>query len=131
MMKKMVLLFALGALIVFQLGCSGESDDNSQAEAKKKGNLALFKEAQLNGCIECHRVKATVVGPSWLQIAQHYKDIPRKKARSLLVYSVKNGSRGKFPTWKGGNGMPALENRVSDETIERMVDYILDLNVEG
>ncbi len=128
-MKKMGLLCVLAALMLFQLGCSSP-ENNEAAEAKSKENIALYKEAQMHGCIECHRVKATVVGPSWLQIAQRYKDIPRNKARSLLVYSVKHGSRGKFPTWKGGNGMPPLENRVNDETIERMVDYILDLNVE-
>ena len=113
--------------IGLQYGCSSQEGDAS-TEIENKESVALFKEAQLNGCIECHRVKATVVGPSWLEIAERYKDIPRKKARSILVYSVKNGSRGKFITWKGGNGMPPLGNRVSDETTERMVDYILKLN---
>jgi len=114
----------LVACSFLMLACS--SNENESAEKKK--NVALFKEAQLNGCIECHRVKATVVGPSWFEIAQYYKDVPKKKAKALLVYSVKNGSRGKFATWKGGDGMPALQNRVKDETIERMVDYILELN---
>lgn len=121
----MVILFAL-----IQVGCGSQKEGSETSVITEKSNLALYKEAQANGCTECHRVKATVVGPSWLEIAKYYKDVPRKKARSLLVYSVKHGSRGKFATWKGGNGMPALENRVNDETIERMVDYILDLKVE-
>ena len=126
-MKKLSLLLTLSIVIAIQVGC-GLQDNSEESVVEKKENIALFKEAQLNGCIECHRVKATVVGPSWFEIAERYKDIPKKKARSLLIYSVKKGSRGKFPTWKGGDGMPALENRVKDETIEKMVDYILQLN---
>jgi len=126
-MKKLSLLFGLSIVVAIQVGC-GSQDSSEKPMVEKNENIALFKEAQLNGCIECHRVKATVVGPSWFEIAERYKDIPKKKARSLLIYSVKKGSRGKFATWKGGNGMPALENRVKDETIEKMVDYILQLN---
>jgi len=126
-MKKLSLLIGLSIVIAIQVGC-GSQDSSEESVVEKNENIALFKEAQLNGCIECHRVKATVVGPSWFEIAERYKDIPKKKARSLLIYSVKKGSRGKFATWKGGNGMPALENRVKDETIEKMVDYILQLN---
>jgi len=128
-MKKIGLLFGLCFVIAVQMGCSSQESGN-ESIIEKNDNIALFQEAQLNGCIECHRVKATVVGPSWFEIAQRYKDIPKKKARSLLIYSVKKGSRGKFATWKGGNGMPALENRVKDETIVKMVDYILQLNDE-
>ena len=121
-----MLLLGLMVLVVLQVSC-GSQENNDSANTQEKEHVGLFREAQLNGCIECHRVKATVVGPSWLQIAERYKDLPRKKARALLIYSVKKGSRGKFATWKGGDGMPPLENRVSDETIERMVDYILNL----
>lgn len=127
-MKKMILLFGMSIFIVVLTSC-GSQNESGKSVIEKKDNVALFQEAQMNGCIECHRVNATVVGPSWIEIAKRYKDIPRKKARSLLIYSVKKGSRGKFATWKGGNGMPALENRVGDETIVRMVDYILELNV--
>lgn len=120
-------ILAISLILMFLVAC-GSGEQNKEKAAQKEANIALFKEAQMNGCIDCHRVKATVVGPSWAQIAEHYKGIPKKKARSLLIYSVKNGSRGKFPTWKGGDGMPAMGNRVKHETIEKMVDYILELN---
>jgi len=126
MIKKVGIILGLGCITLLG-GCTSQ-ESNEASVIQKQDNIALFQEAQLNGCIECHRVKATVVGPSWLEIAGRYKDIPKKKARSILVYSVKNGSRGKFITWKGGDGMPALGNRVKDETIEKMVDYILKLN---
>ena len=125
-MKKISILSGV-MIAMFLIGC-GSQQESAKSVLEKQENVALFKEAQMNGCIECHRVNATVVGPSWIEIAKRYKDIPRKKARSLLIYSIKKGSRGKFATWKGGNGMPALENRVGHETIVRMVDYILKLN---
>lgn len=88
----------------------------------------LFKLAHMNGCIECHTVSATTIGPSWNAIAERYKDLPRAEARAVLIESVKKGSQGKWLTWKGVDGMPPLERRVSEEHIEQLVDYILSLN---
>ena len=126
-MKKVSLLLSIFLWVIILGGCEAPKD-SPKTVMDNKESVALFQEAQMNGCIECHRVNATVVGPSWIAIAERYKDIPKKKARSLLIYSIKKGSRGKFATWKGGGGMPALENRVGHETIVRMVDYILKLN---
>lgn len=91
-------------------------------------NQQLFKLAHMNGCIECHTVSATSVGPSWMAIAERYKDAPPSEARALLIESVKKGSKGKWLTWKGGDGMPPLEKRVSEEHIITLVDFILSLN---
>ncbi len=116
------LLFSLilGALLT---GC-GQQQPNSGKESEK---AALFKLAHMNGCTECHRVAATVVGPSWTAIAERYKDAPVEEARILLIERVKKGSSGNWITWKGGDGMPPLERRVSAEHIEKLVDYILSL----
>lgn len=87
----------------------------------------LFRLAHMNGCIECHIINASTVGPSWNAISERYKDAPLPEARALLIESVKKGSRGNWITWKGVDGMPPLEGRVSDEHIEQLVDYILSL----
>ena len=87
----------------------------------------LFKLAQMNGCIECHTVSATSVGPSWMAIADRYKDAPRAEAKAILISSVMNGSKGKWLTWKGGDGMPPLGRRVAHQDIEQLVDFILTL----
>ncbi len=102
----------------------------SQGTQNPKNKLAadLFKLAHMNGCIDCHRLAATVIGPSWKAIAERYKGTPREEARNLLIERVKKGSKGNWMTMKGAAGMPALENRVSPETIETLVDYILSLN---
>ena len=91
----------------------------------------LFKLARLNGCIDCHRTNGTVIGPSWMDIANRYKDAPTEATRELLIERVKKGSKGNWYTWKGGDGMPALERRVSAEAIEKLVDYILMLRPDA
>lgn len=107
-------------------GCgqaSAPNAPNPEVDAK------LFKLAQMNGCIECHTVSAATIGPSWMAIAERYKDAPRDEARALLIDSVLNGSKGKWLTWKdGGEGMPPLGRRVATGDIEQLVDYILSLN---
>ena len=88
----------------------------------------LFKLAQLNGCIECHTVTAASLGPSWMAVAERYKEAPRAETRALLINSVMNGSKGKWITWRGDDGMPPLGKRVVKEDVEELVDFILSLN---
>lgn len=111
------------ALLLALAGCSSEQGIDPIA----KHQLDMFNLARMNGCIDCHRVDATVVGPSWKAIAERYKEAPLADARALLIESVKKGSKGKYLTWKGGDGMPPLERRVSAKHIEELVDYILTL----
>ena len=102
-----------------------------QQGANDSVNQRLFKLAHMNGCIECHTVSAATVGPSWMAIAERYKDTPRAEARALLIESVKKGSQGKWLTWKGGGGMPPLGKRVSEEHITELVDFILSLDTSN
>ena len=110
--------------ILSACGKQGSSPSSMSAEA----DAHLFKLAQMNGCIECHTVSATSVGPSWLAIAERYKEAPHAEAKAILINSVMNGSKGKWLTWKGGEGMPPLGRRVAQQDIEELVDYILSLN---
>jgi cytochrome c551/c552 len=115
---------AVAALMLFALltACGHGSDPRAEADAR------LFKLAQMNGCIECHTVSATSVGPSWMAIAERYKDAPHADAKAMLIASVMNGSQGKWLTWKGGHGMPPLGRRVAQQDIEQLVDFILSLH---
>lgn len=119
-----------GALLVATLailtGCGKQASGPSAPSADADAHL--FKLAQMNGCIECHTVSATSVGPSWLAIAERYKEAPHAEAKAILINSVMNGSKGKWLTWKGGEGMPPLGRRVAQQDIEELVDYILSLN---
>jgi len=104
-------------------GCNSNRAPNPDAAE----TIEMSKLAQMNGCFECHRIDATVVGPSFKAIAERYKDAPLAEARALLIDRVKKGSIGQYPTWKGGQGMPPMERRVATEHIQRLVDYILSL----
>lgn len=114
---------SLLAVTVVLAGCGPTGTDGSRGARESE----LFKLAHMNGCIECHTVSATTVGPSWQAIADRYKDAPREQARALLIDSVNKGSKGKWISWKAPDGMPPLEKRVSAEHIAQLVDYILSL----
>lgn len=124
-MKSTFIAVALIAAFISLAGC-GKQPGGSMAPGGE-ADARLFKLAQMNGCIECHTVSATSVGPSWLAIADRYKDAPRAEAKALLVASVMNGSKGKWLTWKGGGGMPPLGRRVAQQDVDELVDYILSL----
>ena len=104
------------------VSCGQSNDPRAAAEAR------IFKLAQMNGCIECHTVSAGSVGPSWMAVAERYKDAPRADARAMLIASVMNGSQGKWMTWGAAYGMPPLGRRVARQDIEQLVDYILSLH---
>jgi len=121
--KAIVLSIMMTTVFLIQ-GCDQEANTSVEAQTR----MALFKLARMNGCTDCHRISATVIGPSWNDIAERYKNVPFPEAKALLVESVKKGSKGKFITLKGADGMPPLEKRVESNTIERLVEYILSLN---
>ena len=119
--RQCAIVIAIGLALV---GCKGGSHSNSPDAAE---TIEMSKLAQMNGCFECHRIDATVVGPSFKAIAERYKDAPLAETRALLIASINKGSVGQYSTWKGGQGMPPLERRVSADHIQRLVDYILSL----
>jgi cytochrome c551/c552 len=118
-----MLLLAVGVLLP---GCGKQVSNPNTLSAAEDAHL--FKLAQLNGCIECHTVTSTSIGPSWMAVAERYKEAPRAETRALLINSVMNGSKGKWITWRGGDGMPPLGKRVVKEDVEELVDFILSLN---
>ncbi len=114
----------LWGVVLFAAGC-GQSSGTSTA--KRSAESDLFRLAHMNGCIECHNISAATIGPSWQAIADRYQEVPLADARALLIERVKKGSKGNWITWKSADGMPPLEKRVSNEHIEKLVDFILTL----
>lgn len=121
-MRRLPIILAALMVMAFLSGCEKSGDKTEVSIAGK-----LFKLGHMNGCIECHRIDATVVGPSWKAIAERYKEAPTADIRGLLIERVKKGSKGNWFTFKGGHGMPPMERRVSEDHINQMVDYILAL----
>ena len=123
-----MIVFRVGLLSVFlSLGLVACSGENTPQTAEQKEKLKLFDVARKNGCMECHRVNATVIGPSWEDIAERYKDGPYEATRDMLVQSVMLGSKGKWATWKAKDGMPPLARRVDKQVVIELSEYILNL----
>lgn len=123
--KTTAALVSLAGVITLLSACDQAGTGTAGQAMKNEGKL--FQLAHMNGCVECHTVSASTVGPSWQAIADRYKDAPRDEARAHLIESIKKGSKGQWFTWKGGNGMDPLERRVSAEHIAQLVDYILSI----
>lgn len=76
-----------------------------------------------SGCLKCHSVDKTVVGPAFKDIAARYKDEPR--ARAALIETVKKGGKGHWGEISKGVPMPPHQGRLSAADIARLVDWVL------
>ncbi len=84
--------------------------------------LALAKKS---GCLACHSVEKKIVGPAWKDVSKHY--LGNDGARAALIAKVKSGGKGNWTKITGGVPMPPYSPRVSDENIEKLVDFVLSL----
>jgi len=87
--------------------------------------FADLELAKKSGCLACHSVEKKVVGPAWKDVAAKYKG--DAKAKAVLMDKVKKGGKGNWTKVTGGAPMPPYSPRVSDENIEKLVDFILGL----
>ncbi len=83
--------------------------------------MADLELAKKSGCLACHSIDKKIVGPGWKEVADKYKGDAGAKAN--LIGKVKGGGKG---AW-GAAPMPPYSPRVSDENIEKLVDFILAL----
>ena len=75
--------------------------------------------ARKSGCLACHAVDDAIVGPAWKPVSLRYKDYP--PAKDYLVNKVKKGGKGAWDNVP----MPPYSPRVTDETINALVERIL------
>ena len=108
-----------GALMIISAGRAW-TDDATAAQV-----LADDELVERNGCMECHAVSDTAFAPSFPQIAERYADDPG--ARDALIETTKQGGKGNWIEISFWVPMPPYSPRLSDDTIERMVDWILGL----
>ncbi len=76
------------------------------------------KLALKHKCLGCHKMNKKIVGPSFVDIAEKYKDSKEK-----MIESIKNGSRN---SWESSNGavMPPFK-QISEEELDTLSDWIL------
>ncbi len=119
MLRLTIILFISVAL----LAC--DSGDAMREAAKKNPMSHARMLAADNECMGCHAVGVTVVGPAWKLVARKYKD--DATAHAYLVNKIKKGGKGNWDSMTAGRSMPGYEDRLSDEEIGLLVDYILAL----
>jgi len=112
-------------IIIISLASACDVGDSMREASKKNPTSHARVIAADSGCMGCHAVSVTVVGPAWKLVAKKYKNEPGAKA--FLIEKIKKGGKGNWDQMTGGKIMPAHEDRMSDEDISKLVDYILAL----
>lgn len=87
---------------------------HQQGPAKPKGESLI----EASDCKSCHAIDKKSVGPSYVEVAKHYKD--NKDAQAILVKKIKNGGSG---VW--GEVAMAAHPNIKDEDLNEMVKWIL------
>ena len=80
--------------------------------------------AKRSGCLACHAIDKKIVGPGWKDVSKRYKG---QDAKAQLVKKVKTGGKGNWTEVTKGVPMPPYSPRVTDENIEKLVDFVLAL----
>lgn len=108
--------------------CACGVDETTLDMSRKKSAADAMVVAHANGCLNCHAVGSSIVGPAWILVAKRYQGSP--DARAYLIEKIKKGGNGAWNDITGGAKMPAHETRVSQAHLEQLVDFILDLKVD-
>jgi len=103
----------------------GENTTATDGDAGVLSKAAALELANKSGCLACHSVEKKVVGPAWQDVGARYKGDPNVKAR--LIDKVKKGGKGNWTEVTGGVPMPPYSPRVADDTIEKLVTFVLSL----
>lgn len=129
-------IFSLLIISVLLVSCSDAADEPPPEQTNTVscgGTLLESTDAETlmesSGCLACHSLENRILGPSWNAVSSRYSGDPM--ACQKLIATVKNGGRDNWTELTGGMPMPALSTRVSDDSIQKLVSYILSLNSEG
>lgn len=113
------------AAVFLLTGCGSGMNETSLKISNDKKSAAAVATARMNGCLNCHFVTSSKIGPAWDLVSERYKN--SDDAREFLINKVKKGGNGNWNKITGGALMPPHENRVTDEHIAQIVDFILSL----
>ncbi|GAA4439008.1 hypothetical protein GCM10023188_34910 [Pontibacter saemangeumensis] len=95
-------------------------------EQEKSASLYLHPGQQFisqSDCLSCHQEKSKSVGPSWLQVAERYKD--NEEAVDALTQKIIKGGSGNW-----GQAAMSAHPQLKEEEVSEMVKYILDIGKE-
>jgi len=122
--EKKVPIIILFLILALLTACDSANETTIKIAGDKQAAAAL-SIARANGCMNCHNVNNSIIGPAWSLVSERYKDSP--DAKEYLIDKIKHGGDGAWNNITGGAKMPAHESRVSHAHIEQIVDFILTL----
>ena len=76
-----------------------------------------------NGCLACHAVASKKAAPAFAGIGKRNKRFEGADAKTVIMASIKNGSKGKYPRFSD-TAMPPFAN-LSEGELGILADYIL------
>ena len=77
------------------------------------------------GCMACHAIAGKKSAPGLAGIANKNIHLKGDNAKSVIINSIKNGSKGKYRRF-ASSAMPSYK-QLSDKEISNIADYILSL----
>jgi cytochrome c len=90
----------------------------AQVHAEDEDGLVL---ARKKGCLGCHNIERSEVGPAWREVAKKYRS--ESNASKQLSASILYGSMGHW----GDRVMRGNAKRVSKEEAQTLANFILAL----
>lgn len=115
------LIILISVLLISSCGVGDSMREVSKNDPVKYARVV----AADNGCLGCHSVNVTVVGPAWKMVAKRYQNQPQ--ARAQLIAKIKKGGKGNWNDITNHQTMPGYKDSIPEEDIEALVDYILSL----
>lgn len=127
-MKK--LLFVLSAVVALTACGGGDKKPEESTTAKTETTppaAPAMDEKSLEllatkGCTVCHGIDKKIIGPTYQDVAERYKDSPPSIV-DTLTNKVLKGGKGNW----GEVAMTANENIVTPEEAKSLVTFILTL----
>ncbi|WP_157694106.1 c-type cytochrome [Hydrogenophaga crassostreae] len=92
----------------------------ASAAAHAVDEATAIELAKTNGCLSCHSAKEKIVGPSYIAVADRYKD--DKDAVPSLVQSIQRGSKGKW----GRTPMPAHDT-MGQADLKTLAEWVMSI----
>lgn len=118
-------IFILLALTWALLSSCSLGDDAREQVAEHSKAASASTLAYVNGCTACHEIRSSIQGPSWFHVAERYRG--RSDAKEYLKNRIRNGGEPNWTKITGGAEMHAYGNRVSEDHLNRILDYILSV----
>ncbi|WP_297442505.1 cytochrome c [Sulfurimonas sp.] len=91
-------------------------------------SVSLFAQSaqeimQENGCLSCHAIASMKNAPAFAGIGRRNKRFYADEAKSVIINSIQNGSKGKYPRFSD-SAMPPFNNLSLGE-LNILANYIL------